>query len=213
MDTNAKRRDSGAAFSDGVIVEPTAEPCDEALVELVLAGETRAFTEIVQRYRTPLLRLAQSRLGSIESAEDAVQEAFLNAYKSLHTYRPTYRFRTWLWTILLNQCNRVGERTAKRLRHESSWEGAEDVLDAVAAESRDPSETVERREEGARLERMLRALPEVQADTLRLRFFGSLKLEEIATTMNCSLATVKNRLKAGLLKLAAHLHEEGGSTP
>jgi RNA polymerase sigma-70 factor (ECF subfamily) len=56
------------------------------------------------------------------------------------------------------------------------------------------------------LETSLAALPTVQADALRLRFFGGLKFEEIAETMNCSLGTAKNRVRWGLMRMADRVY-------
>ncbi|MEM7317365.1 MAG: sigma factor, partial [Planctomycetota bacterium] len=80
---------------------------DAAAIADVLAGQRESFGLIVDRYERPLFRVALSRLGDAELAEEAVQEAFLCAYRSLHTYDSRFSFRTWLWTILVNQCRRA----------------------------------------------------------------------------------------------------------
>jgi RNA polymerase sigma-70 factor (ECF subfamily) len=69
-----------------------------------------------------------------------------------------------------------------------------------------PFERVLARERSELLEASLAALPTVQADALRLRFFGGLKFEEIAETMQCSLGTAKNRVRWGLMRLADRVH-------
>ena len=79
---------------------------DGTYVADVLAGRREQFGEIVRKYQGPLMRLAVSRLGRLDLAEDAVQETFLCAFKSLASYDSRFSFRTWLWTILLNQCRR-----------------------------------------------------------------------------------------------------------
>jgi RNA polymerase sigma-70 factor (ECF subfamily) len=78
---------------------------DAALMARAARGETECFAELVRRYRPPLARVARSRLGRADWAEDAVQETFLAAFKSRASYDPRFSFRTWLWTILLNQCH------------------------------------------------------------------------------------------------------------
>ena len=93
---------------------PTEKPSDGTLVAAVLAGARERFGEIVARYRGALTRVAISRIGRRDWAEEVVQETFLCAFKSLHTYDSKYSFRTWLWTILLNQCRRHGQKQRRR---------------------------------------------------------------------------------------------------
>jgi RNA polymerase sigma factor (sigma-70 family) len=77
---------------------------DVELMRRVQRGQTEWFAILVRRYQSALTRVARSRLGNLHLAEDIVQETFLSAYKSRHTFNPRYSFRTWLWTILLNRC-------------------------------------------------------------------------------------------------------------
>ena len=185
---------------------------DHAVMRRVQAGETALFAEIVRRYQPSLLRVARSRLGRVDWAEDAVQETFLAAYKSRHTYRAEHGFRTWLWTILLNQCRRSWSGHS-RLPRVSCWTdemagGGPSPGDGLqkAGEEPPPLERLLARERADLLESSLAALPSVQADALRLRFFGGLKFEEIAQAMNCSLGTAKNRVRWGLMKMADRVH-------
>jgi RNA polymerase sigma-70 factor (ECF subfamily) len=141
-----------------------------------------------------------------------VQETFLAAYKSRHTYREAQGFRTWLWTILLNQCRRSWAGHS-RLPRVSCWTdetagGGPSPGDGLqkAGEEPPPLERLLARERADLLEASLAALPSVQADALRLRFFGGLKFEEIAEAMNCSLGTAKNRVRWGLMKMADRVH-------
>jgi RNA polymerase sigma-70 factor (ECF subfamily) len=192
--------------------ESSTSLSDQALLRRVQAGETALFAEIVRRYQGALLRVARSRLGRADWAEDAVQETFLAAYKSRHTYREAHSFRTWLWTILLNQCRRCWSGQS-RLPRVLSWTdetagGGPTALDGsqVASEEPPPLERLLARERADLLEASLAALPAVQADALRLRFIGGLKFEEIAETMNCSLGTAKNRVRWGLMRMADRLY-------
>jgi RNA polymerase sigma-70 factor (ECF subfamily) len=171
-----------------------------------LDGQRERFAEIVRRYRGALLRAAESRLKRGDLAEDVVQEAFLCAFKSLHTYNSRYSFRTWLWTILLNQCRRRQKRESRRLG--IAWSAAPaspgDLTPphALASDEAGPAEHAMAREQSARLEELLDALPEVQADALRLRFFGGLKFHEIADSMGCSLSSAKARVRLGLTRMS-----------
>lgn len=171
---------------------------DKSTVAAVLSGEHARFADIVRQYQRPLLLLAKSRLGDTDLAEEAVQDAFICAYRSLHTYKPEFSFRTWLWTILLNQCRRHGRRAAK-LPRQSSPDYISEWGRAPADES--PEAAAMAAEQRCLLNQLLEELSDVQADALRLRFYGQLKYREIAETMNSSLGAAKQRVKLGLLAM------------
>ncbi len=183
-----------------------AQSPDGMLIAAVLAGEREAFAHLVTRYEGSLLKAAISRLGQRALAEDVVQETFLSALKWLATYDSRYSFRTWLWTILLNQCSRQGKREA---RHNHAGDLADGKLaacrSAAASSERSPLDVVLAREDGRLVHELLARLPEAQADALRLRFFGGLTFPEIAAAMQCSEPGAKHRVKTGLLTLAKSL--------
>jgi RNA polymerase sigma-70 factor (ECF subfamily) len=185
---------------------------DADLMLHVQAGQTSLFAELIRRYQPALLRVARSRLRRADWAEDVVQETFLAAYKSRHTYRGEFSFRTWLWTILLNQCRSLWQRQSRR-PESGSWPTAGDeATEAATAQSECsrplPLNQLLARERGELLESLLARLSTVQADALRLRFFGGLKFQEIADAMGCSLGTAKNRVHWGLMKLSELLQSE-----
>lgn len=188
------------------------DPCDhlsdEELMCRVQAGDGAVFAELVRRYQPALARVAISRLRRCDWAEDAVQEAFLAAFKGRQTYRPPHRFRTWLWTILLNQCRRSWKVRSRRPSiHGWGDEPAEAIEPAVyqASLERGESSPLARllaQERAGLVDGLLQRLTPVQADAVRLRFFGGLKFDEIAEATGCSLGTAKSRVKWGLLRLA-----------
>lgn len=181
---------------------------DGVLIAAALAGDESAFALLVARYQGPLHKAAVSRLGRRELAEEVVQEAFLCAHRWLATYDSRFSFRTWLWTILLNQCSRQGKREA---RHSAPW-----AVSTTAAESieepcrrqRQPLDQLLAQEANQHVQQLLARLPESQADALRLRYFGGLTFPEIAAAMGCSEPGAKNRVKTGLLKLAEWLQPD-----
>jgi RNA polymerase sigma-70 factor (ECF subfamily) len=162
---------------------------------------------LVQRYQSALFRVARSRIGRDDWAEDVVQETLLCVFKSLSTYDSRYSFRTWLWTILLNQCRRHLKKQARSLVQPWDHRDAESCLEEHPSREDSPLRRLALQERSRLLDTMLAKLPEAQADALRLRFFGQLKFHEIARTMECSLSTAKNRVRWGLEKLAIFLNE------
>jgi len=186
---------------------PDVAPSDGVLIARVLDGERESFAALVMRYEGALLKLAKSRLGRRDWAEDAVQETFLCAYRWLGTYDSRYSFRTWLWTILLNQCNRHYHRRSRQLAAGVRGELAS-APEALLSQEASPPDSLLAKERAEQLGEQLATLPDEQADALRLRFFGGLKFAEIAEVQGCSLTSAKNRVRWGLTKLAARLGSE-----
>ena len=194
----------------------TDQPSDGEIIAAVLCGETERFAILVQRYRRALVRFAHSRLVQRDWAEDAVQETLMCAFKSLHSYDSRYSFRTWLWTILLNQCRRQAQKHQRRAnRHRQFAEeqfteeqfAREQQTTNRAMESREvePDEQLILKERSRLLIEMLDQIPANEADALRLRFFGELKFQEIADTMECSLSGAKKRVRTGLKRISDKL--------
>lgn len=179
-----------------------AQPEDREVVKAVLTGHTDQFALLVRRYHGPLLHLAENRLGRADLAEDAVQDTFLAAFRSLTTYKPEFQFRTWLWTILLNQCRRHHSRLAR-----TSSDSPLDEITTVQEIGDAPDLVAMLRERNVLLRDLLQRLPEPQADAIRLRFFGCLKYREIADAMDSSLSSAKQRVRVGLLSLSEMLRE------
>jgi len=168
-----------------------------------------SFEELVRRYQAPLLRVAWSKLGERTWAEDVVQETFLAVFAARRSYRSDLPFRTWLWTILLNLCRRQWKRRSTRPVQTSFGTFDSERLPEPATTENGLQHLLlaERR---VQLDSLLAELPEPQADAMRLRFFGELKFDEIARTMDCSLSGAKRRVQTGLLKLAERLRAEEG---
>lgn len=186
---------------------------DSQLMRLVQRGDFDSFEELVRRYRDRLVGFAAGKLGDRQRGEDLVQETFLAVYASRHTYKPEFSFRTWLWTILLNLCRR---ELSRRKRRPKEVQRAGPVLSGPQFEPATTETGLTRvlmRERAQRLAAMLETLPDVQADAVRLRFYGGLKYSEIAQTMGGSEVTAKVRVRNGLARLARRLRDDAGDSP
>ena len=95
---------------------PIQNDGDAAIVARVLAGESGAYATLVVRYRAQFARYAVRMLGSREDAEEALQDAFVRAYRSLAKCDDPGRFGPWLFRILANRCRTVGSRRGRRER-------------------------------------------------------------------------------------------------
>jgi len=184
---------------------PSSRPSrlrDEQLFTQVQQGDAEAFRVLVARHQRAMLRVAISRLGRADWAEEALQETWLAAFRSAHTFRPQFALRTWLWTILLNECKRIGKRHADRQAFAAgAADSPAESLELPAAEPSPVAQAIAN-ERRRMLDRALSRLPQNEADALRLRFFGGMTFAEISETMGGTLLTAKNRVKRGLMRLA-----------
>src|SRR3954471_21196763 len=125
---------------------------ERAIIQRVLAGDTEAFALLVDQQYDRCIRLAYRILGNREDAEEAVQDAFLRAFRALGSYEDRERFAAWMTRILVNQCRTVRARSERReavfsddvdpdyaARH-SSVEAADDWPDLDAALAKLPLE-------------------------------------------------------------------------
>lgn len=174
---------------------------DAQLMQLVQAGQSGLFDELIVRHRPGLLRFAQSSLTDADLAEDAVQEALLAAFSARNTFDPRFAFSTWVYTILLNVCRR-------HHRQRRAQPTVTSDCGAVPAADQSPLDRLLQSETCTQLADLLAELPDAEADALRLRFFAGLPFDAIAVAMDSSLNTAKVRVRRGLQRLAARLRRQ-----
>lgn len=175
---------------------------DALLVRRTLAGDPRAFAALVDRHSGVCLRYATRMLGTREDAEDAAQEAWLRAYRALHTYEPSRPFRTWLLTILVNRC-----RTAKLLqRRREARVVVDDELLTLAAVAPDASI-----EEDDEIARALAQLDPLQREAFLLKHVEQLSYDEMAAVTGAGVSALKMRVSRACEHLRRALADRGGS--
>ena len=163
---------------------------------------------IVQRYRKALLRLANQQLGQPQLAEDVVQETFLNAFRWLNTYDSKYSFRTWLWTILKNACHRAYEHSSRRAKINNSGSGSSNLMEQISSNELSAFDQLVSKEDHQHVRLLLDQLSDLQAEAVKLRFFGQMKFQEVADLLGCSLPAAKARVRQGLIHLTELIEQE-----
>jgi RNA polymerase sigma-70 factor, ECF subfamily len=181
-----------------------AELDDRAAVEAVLSGDREAFRVLVEREGAAVVRACHRVLGDAHEAEDVAQEAFVTAFRSLAGWRGDGPFGAWLTRIAV----RIAVRRAVR-RREVTWlePGQASTVDVPGGA--DPAVASVRHERAVELRAAVARLDEPYRETVALRFFGELSLEEIAAQTGRPLGTVKTHLRRGLLRLRDAV--EGGT--
>jgi len=173
---------------------------DRRLIADCLAGRTSAFGELVRRYQDRLFNAVLRVVDNAEDAADVVQDAFLNAYQSLNSFKGDSEFFTWLYRIAFNAAISLRRKRKVVL----SFDGGDE---RAATEPADPSEltrpgvALERSEEDAQLlSAMARLSPEHRA-VLVLKDLEGQKYEEIAEVLDVPIGTIRSRLHRARMEL------------
>ncbi|MBI4347859.1 MAG: sigma-70 family RNA polymerase sigma factor [Elusimicrobia bacterium] len=169
-------------------------PDEAALVREAREGGRSAFAELVRRHHPAILALCRSMLNDPAEADDAAQEAFLKAWRSLADFSGGSGFGTWLYRIASNQCLDLLRSRARR-KAESLEELVERDAPALERALGPSAQPLDRLEAGDLAARLLAGLPEEQRLALVLRETEGLRYDEIAKVMGCSVDSVKARLK------------------
>lgn len=154
---------------------------------LAQAGDLTAFDQLVRRHGERLFNVAYRVLGSREDAEDAVQDAFVQAWRGLDRFRQDSAFSTWLYRICVNRCLRV---LAARRDHD---EIPPDLVDPALA----PDEAVGLHLDVRAVLATLAALPEHQRVAVALVDFAGFTYAEAAEVVDASMTAVRSRVFRG----------------
>ena len=189
---------------------------DQEVVAAARTGEEAAYRELLRRYERPVFSLIYRMVRNREQAEDLSQETFIKVLNALATYRPEYKFSSWVFKIANNAAiDHLRKRELDTLSLEGSphadtpekleattlqiGERAESALDAVA-----------NKELGGEIEQAIAKLRPEYRTCILLRHVDGRAYEEIAEIMNLPLGTVKtyiHRARNELRILLAHLRE------
>jgi RNA polymerase sigma-70 factor, ECF subfamily len=170
---------------------------DRDLMAAVARGDEPAFAELVRRYSGRLFTTAHRLLGSRADAEDALQRALLQCFRSASSYRPEWAVSTWLYRITTNTCvDELRRRAARREIAEPQtpvWQGGTLPLPGI----------------GLDLERALAQVPREARILLTLCYVDGLSYRELARVRGISINTVKSQIARGKAILRDALHGHG----
>jgi RNA polymerase sigma-70 factor (ECF subfamily) len=175
------------------------EGSDAVLVRAVLAGDVEAYAGLVARHRDRLGRFALHMLGNREDAEEALQDAFVRAFRALRQCEDPARFDAWLFRILVNRCRTLGGR---RARHDRTFLPEESARVEVAGH--DAAERLAWREEIAYA---LAALEPTQREAFLLKHVEELSYEEMEALTGVGVSALKMRVKRACDRMRGLLQE------
>lgn len=171
---------------------------DVRLVRAAASGDVLAFETLVHRHQEPALRVALRMLGNRADAEEAVQDAFVRAWRALPSFGGRSCFSTWLYRITVNCC-----LTALQSRRPRDGE----LTGAEPAPGPGPVEMAQAREGVQTLTAAIGRLTPEQRAPLVLRELEGLSYEEIGEVLQLSPAAVKGRLHRARLELVETMRQ------
>lgn len=177
---------------------------DSEIIKRVLSGETEAYEHLVREHQNKVLGLCLGLLSDPVLAEDAAQEVFIKAYESLGRFRGESSFSTWIYRIAFHHCQDILRKRSRRPTEsldqliECHGDGMERLLSK-------PDDSSVRQDSSDMIEKVLSALPPDYRTILVLREVQGLSYQEISEAMDCSLDSVKARLRRARSELEQKL--------
>lgn len=168
-------------------MEPSA---DAELVARVLNGEVDAYSFLVRKYQDAYFRFASRMLGNRDDADDALQSAFVRAFRKLRECRDPARFGAWLYQIVVNECRTLAFR---RDRREKRMVRDENELDRPVTPSSGAAAV--RASELEEVERALAQVDPEQREAFLLKYVEELSYEEISQLTGVGVSALKMRVK------------------
>jgi RNA polymerase sigma-70 factor, ECF subfamily len=172
------------------------EQDDKRLVADTLAGQLTAFDRLVEKYQKPVFNLALRMVLDPDDALDVAQGAFVKAYERLHSYKPAFKFFSWLYRIVINEAlNFLRQR-----------KGLVEVTQDIPSEEPDPAEASDTTQ---KVLEALQALPDEQRAVVTLKHLEGFSYSEIAVMLRIPEKKVKSRLYEGRQALKEVLMQKG----
>lgn len=171
-------------------------PLDElSIARQVASGDRAAFEILMRRYNRRLYRLARASLHDEAEAKDALQDAYLCAYRSIGQFRGEAALSTWLSRLVLNECNARRRRVTRRenIVPIVSADRHREACAEIAEPGQSPDDLTARAQLRAVLERKVGELPQIFRVVFVLRSIEELGVEEVAELLAISPETVRSR--------------------
>lgn len=170
---------------------------DFELVRQAKNGEQKAFTALMQRYRTPIYHMMYRMIKSKEDADDLTQEAFTKAFKKIATFDPKFAFSTWLFRIASNNCIdfiRKKKLILLSIDEKIDEDSSSTFSSNLKSSNLDPEEQVIKQQRIILIRNLMKHLSERYRLMIELRYFEEMTYNEISKELGVPLGTVKAQL-------------------
>jgi RNA polymerase sigma-70 factor (ECF subfamily) len=174
------------------VATPTEAQQEQACVEAVKAGDANAFQFLVEAHQSRVYNLALRMLGNEQEAQDAAQDAFVQAYTRLASYKAEWRFKTWVMAITSNLC--IDRLRRRRIEPLAFSDHSEDPDVEFVSHEPQPDVVADRHERRTLIHTLLQQLPAADRSMVVMFYWGDMSYDEIARMTGASVNAVKSRL-------------------
>jgi RNA polymerase sigma factor (sigma-70 family) len=176
---------------------------DQIIINQIIEGDAKAFSELVNRYKDLVYTLALRMLKNREEAEEVSQDTFIKVYRSLHKFKGDSKFSTWIYKVAYNSCLDRIKKNRKYLNDVEINEFTEHQVKTVD----NAFESLVEEERNQLIQECLGLLPSEDSFLLTLYYFEEQSLEEIANIVGLTANNVKVKLFRGRKKLTTILRD------
>ncbi len=180
-------------MSNAVAQTDAASIDEAAIVRRVAGGDRTAFEVLMRRYNRRLYRLARASLHDEAEAQDALQDAYLNAFRSIGQFRGDSQLSTWLSRLVINECLGRQRRSNRRQNVIPIVSSDAETVARVADDGDLPDKAAGRAQMRVVLERKVNELPDIYRVVFVLRSVEELSVEETARCLDLTEETVRSR--------------------
>ena len=182
---------------------------EQAMWRVQMADDDVAFTRLMRRWESPIIRLCARMTGDMHRGEDLKQETFARVFAHRKDFKPDGKFSTWVWRIALNLCYDDLRKKGRRpeLVGIAEEEEAGAAMEAAPEETR-PDALASLTDDCETVRRALLRLPERNRAALVLRYCEGLKMREVAEVLQIPETTAASRVGAGLAQITRILEPQ-----
>lgn len=177
---------------------------DQYYIAKIVAGDTKAFVVLVDRYKDLVFTLALRMLKNREEAEEVAQDTFIKVFKSLSKFKGDSKFSTWIYRITYNSCLDV----LKKYKQEKSAVILDEFTEHQLVTLDNAFDALAEKEQRQAIDDCLDRLPKEDSFLLILYYFEEQSLDEISKILGLTANNVKVKLFRGRKKLASLLKEK-----
>jgi len=187
----------------------TVSADDHQLIAECLKGDSTAFGQLMRRYQDRLYNTIYRLVDHAEDAQDVVQEAFLNAYQSLDSFKGDSLFFTWLYRIAVNTAISLKRKKRVVLSIEAGRSGEGGIEPLDTSEASRPAHGLEQAEQERRIQDALSRLSPEHRAVLVLKDMEGQKYEVMAEILQVPIGTIRSRLHRARSELREILERDG----
>jgi RNA polymerase sigma-70 factor (ECF subfamily) len=175
---------------------------DEALMLGVASGDKAAFARLFDRHQQSICRFAYRFVGDRARAEELAQDIFVKLYRNASSYRPSAKFKTFLFRVATNHCLNEVRRGEYRVTHTSDHTEDDEPIEAAAGEGSMPDQHVAGKELEEAVSQALLGMSERERAAFSMCRFEGMAYREIADALSASEAAVKSLIHRATLAVA-----------